>query len=174
MSDKLDEIFDVPKDKKETKKPCDEGCGCGKPPQKQNAELEIEINKYLDEVKKEVNKPVEQKKEPRKHILTAEGKEKMLANVKKAREARMRKYDIEKQKREAVKIEDKKPEPVKQESKTLPTTMEPVVSQPGQTKGLKTTNLPTEPAKAKQPIITAPPMVKYIIKSSFNKAPWVK
>lgn len=170
---KLEEVFDIPEKHEHDK------CGCGAQPQKMDDELKAEIDKYLNNIKEEVKKPqpIEPKK-PRVHTLTPEGKSKMLENIQKAREVRRKNLDI------------------KKETKAEPKDLKPMENKP-----ISETNMNTAPAEDIKPVQIPEPSgstkrdafqktaetiiphtaniepvqaPKYIIKSSFKKAPWVK
>ena len=168
----LKEVFEIPEPKIK-QEDCNQSCGCeGKKPQEQDKELEVEINKYLDEVKSQVNKPKEIK-QPRKHLITPEGKAKMLENIEKAREKRKQNIEntrIKSQpdiKQEVKQPDIKQPEPETQKREvpqSQPTRTEPIVSKVA-------TETPKQIVIPVIPVIIQP---KYIIKSTFKKAPWVK
>lgn len=168
MVKKLEEVFDIPiKQEKE----CADKCGCGKPPNKMDPELQSEIDKYLNSIKTEIaTSKAPPAKAPRKHNLTPEGKEKMLSNIQKARE--VRRMNVEKSK--AHEPQKEIPTPMAKQE-TPPIKMEP-----------KAQAAPViQPVIKAEPIQQAPepkgslkpegfPKTPYIIKSSFKRAPWVK
>ncbi len=159
MVKKLEEVFDIPM---KQEKECADKCGCGKPPNKMDPELQSEIDKYLNSIKTEIaTAKAPPAKAPRKHTLTPEGKEKMLSNIQKARE--VRRLNIEK---------SKAPEPQKEITPFVAKQEAPPPPPPPPKETSKAPATPViQPVKA--PIIQQP-AAPYIIKSSFKRAPWVK
>ena len=137
-----------------------------KDPQKEDPELKVEIEKYLDEVKKETNKP------KRKNNVSEEGRKVMLSNLKKGREARKVNLNKEHEKRN----DDLKKE--LEEVKNL------IKSQSSQS--VKETNpndnrrlITVKEQNTEKQIIQTIPIIKpeiikpHIIKSTFKKTLWV-